>query len=546
MYTIVHNYAVGDTVWIRDNDNVIKCIVSKFVLQIDPTDSGIEEKRIYHLDPVNDNDYRILLRSEESVYNDDIAEVPSVILDPYEINYTFTLNDIVWTIKDHNHIQTSIIQITIIGDSSGVSINYHVLPISEDLYQTLIREEYLLFLTANDSINYINTLIDADSIPLLPTDSIDLGDDILYTILHNYTIGDTVWAREGDLALECVVSKIVLEINGLSERVTYHLYPKYDRTYKIILRTERLVYGNLLDALSETESIILDKHSIGYKYTIGDMPWTINEHSYFQTIVTQITIELSDGGISMNYHVRPLLSDLYQIFLREYFLLFDTSDDAAVYIYNLLETDDIFQNTPITSETFGDDVYSISYNYAPGTTVWIKDNNIVVECIVSKIILEVDPDENGSITERKTYHLDLKEDKDYKLLERTEEFVYQTPLDALHEETSTILNPNIIWYEFTIGNVVWTVEDYNYFQARVVQLTITIDDDSTRVIYHVLPILGDLYKVLLREYFLLFNFPQEAIDYIHSIIANETIRSILDEITGYAIRGEIGDSLLEE
>jgi hypothetical protein len=67
---VTHKFDVGDIVWTVNDDNaIIQCHVGQITLEMDPDDT-LDKKiiRTYHLDPLNDMDYAILLRPENGVF----------------------------------------------------------------------------------------------------------------------------------------------------------------------------------------------------------------------------------------------------------------------------------------------------------------------------------------------------------------------------------------------------------------------------------------------------------------------------------------------
>lgn len=175
-------------------------------------------------------------------------------------------------------------------------------------------------------------------------------------------------------------------------------------------------------------------------------------------------------------------------------------------------------------------MYNIEYNYAVGQTVWTKNEKSVVECRVSQITLEFDPDEVEGTIERKTYHLDIADDMDYEILLRLEAEVFETAEDAIMDVESVPLSVYSIAYEFTIDDVVWTHENHCDVECTVNQISFLIGSSTTDVVYHLLS-LSDEHSLLYKLADVVFATQQEALDAIAAIITPTPTISITATVT---------------
>ena len=173
-------------------------------------------------------------------------------------------------------------------------------------------------------------------------------------------------------------------------------------------------------------------------------------------------------------------------------------------------------------------VYVITYNYKIGDTVFIVHENLVVECVVTQITLEVDPDDTGGLVEYKTYHV-YRTNTTSAIELRPEYLVFETAelaIDYMFDETKVSppsQTPNTISYNYIPNDIVWTVNDDLPIEAPVVQVTFDIDPNSTndgyieRIIYHLLTN-DENHSVLLREYYEVFDTMSDAVDYIEYLL----------------------------
>jgi hypothetical protein len=177
-------------------------------------------------------------------------------------------------------------------------------------------------------------------------------------------------------------------------------------------------------------------------------------------------------------------------------------------------------------------MYVIEYKYPAGTNVWVKDGNTISEMYVSRIVLEVDPDEVEGLIERKTYHLDPLDDGDMDIILKLEADVYLTAEDAISETESSVV-PQTIDYTFTVDDVVWTYENYCDLECAVNQISFYVNPLSTDTIYHLLPIDGSNH-LLLKSDELVYATQQEALDAIAAIITPTPTISITASVTPQA------------
>lgn len=162
--------------------------------------------------------------------------------------------------------------------------------------------------------------------------------------------------------------------------------------------------------------------------------------------------------------------------------------------------------------------YTIHYKFEINDTVWIIESDcLIVECLVDRIILEVDPDDTGAIEEKRTYHLDPVYDMDYEISLRPESDLFASLEDVLEYRASGV-KPSYpdqysIDYYYTIDDVVWIVDNALALRSVVNQLTFIIDSDVEETWYHVLPDSLD-YHLLLKQLGDLFETEEDALDHI--------------------------------
>jgi len=178
-------------------------------------------------------------------------------------------------------------------------------------------------------------------------------------------------------------------------------------------------------------------------------------------------------------------------------------------------------------------MYDIEYNYNVGQTVWTKNGNSVVECRVTQITLEVDPDETEGLIERKTYHLDIVHDMYCTIILRLEEDVFETAEDAILDVPSTPLSVYSIAYEFAVDDIVWTHENHCDVECIVNQISFNINSLKTDVVYHLLPLNGE-HSLLYKLANVVFATQQEALDAIAAIITPTPTISITASATPMA------------
>jgi len=164
--------------------------------------------------------------------------------------------------------------------------------------------------------------------------------------------------------------------------------------------------------------------------------------------------------------------------------------------------------------------YTIRYKFGINDTVWINESDCrIVECTICRIILDVDPDDTGTIKEKRTYHLDPIYDMDYKISLRSEDELFASLEDVL-EYRITGVKPQYpdqysIDYYYTIDDIVWIVDKALALESEVKQLTYVIDSNGEETWYHVLPTSIN-YHTLLKQLDDLFETEQDALDYIRN------------------------------
>lgn len=166
--------------------------------------------------------------------------------------------------------------------------------------------------------------------------------------------------------------------------------------------------------------------------------------------------------------------------------------------------------------------YTITHKFTLYDTVWIVlDCETIVECVVDRVTLEVDPDEFGVIEEKVTYHLDPVWDERCDVRLSPESDIFASLEDVLEYRSSGVppTYPSIhsIDYYYTIDDTVWIVDAALALESVVNQLTLIIDDNTGSVIettwYHVLPHHKD-YSLVLKLFEELFPTEEDALDYI--------------------------------
>jgi hypothetical protein len=173
-------------------------------------------------------------------------------------------------------------------------------------------------------------------------------------------------------------------------------------------------------------------------------------------------------------------------------------------------------------------MYVIEYKYPPWAIVWIRDGNTISEMYVSRIVLEVDPDEVEGLIERKTYH--LKPAGCSEIIIKPEDEVYLTAEDAISETESIVVPQYTIDYTFTVDDVVWTHENHCDLECTVNQISFYVQLLSIDTMYHLLPI-DEENHLLLKSDDLVWATQQEALDAIAAIITPTPTISITASVT---------------
>lgn len=175
-------------------------------------------------------------------------------------------------------------------------------------------------------------------------------------------------------------------------------------------------------------------------------------------------------------------------------------------------------------------MYMITYNYNSGETAWIVENDDVINCIVCKLIMEIDPNQADGIIKRKTYHLSPIDDKS-KIFLREEPYVFQSLTDALEH----IDNPNFIAidtanhnliYNYNVNDIIWINDAHTPLESKIIQITITNSEiDGTvknNLVYHVLPF-SDEYGTVLKYENEIFSTYQKVMEYITAVVLEVTL-----------------------
>lgn len=162
--------------------------------------------------------------------------------------------------------------------------------------------------------------------------------------------------------------------------------------------------------------------------------------------------------------------------------------------------------------------YTIFHKFTIGDIVWIVvDCDNIVECRVDRITLEVDPDDNGVIQEKRTYHLDPVSDKKCKIILRPEEDLFASLEDVLEFRATDVppVYPDAysVDYYYTVDDITWIVIGARALESVVNQITIIIDDGVEETWYHVLPT-DKKHHLLIKLLSELFETEQDALDYI--------------------------------
>ena len=103
-------------------------------------------------------------------------------------------------------------------------------------------------------------------------------------------------------------------------------------------------------------------------------------------------------------------------------------------------------------------MFSISYNYSIGETLWITDGEEeVYDAFLVKVVLQIDHDENQNIIEKKDYHFFIK-DLPNNIVIKPQPEVFGTASDAVRflnnpELVSPEINSYSQTYEYTVGDV---------------------------------------------------------------------------------------------
>jgi hypothetical protein len=152
-------------------------------------------------------------------------------------------------------------------------------------------------------------------------------------------------------------------------------------------------------------------------------------------------------------------------------------------------------------------MFSISYNYSVGETLWVTDDDEeVYDAFLVKLALEIDHDENQNIIEKRSYHLLIREMPD-DIIVKPQEEVFGTAGDAvrfLNDNTLTApeINTYSETYDYTVGDTVWIIINDKAVKCINTQTSINIIDfNVTKVIekiYHLLPEDKD-YSVILKS-----------------------------------------------
>lgn len=184
-------------------------------------------------------------------------------------------------------------------------------------------------------------------------------------------------------------------------------------------------------------------------------------------------------------------------------------------------------------------MYTITYNFLIGDTVWIIQDGVIEECEVIRITLEVDPIPGGGTIDKVSYHLQIKDSECLVVIEHVEE-IFPTWDDA----RAAIIDPSLegqsdpvrsVSYEYNVGTKVWTYDGHYPVEMIVKQVQIEVEPSeqygfTEDVFYYVLPF-SRKYSTLILAPEKVFSSRQEVLDYIRYQIVPTPTPSITPSIT---------------
>jgi hypothetical protein len=169
MYTIGHNFKVGDTVWVVDDTEVRNCIVTHLVMEVDSSGvDSIQETVSYHLNPITVTSYKIYVRDESEVFptfegavlflSDNSLIYPSLSTNIAE--YKYTVREIVWAFDEDTPLECEVIKVTIdMLHENPTTISYGMLSNDKD-YGVIDRMEADIYATEQLAIDHLKSVMD--------------------------------------------------------------------------------------------------------------------------------------------------------------------------------------------------------------------------------------------------------------------------------------------------------------------------------------------------------------------------------------------------
>ena len=170
MYTVGHNFNVGDTIWVIDDTEVRNCEVTHIVLEVNHNETNVIEETVsYHVSPVDVASCKVYVRDESVVFptfqdavmylSDDSLTYPS--LSTYTVDYVYTINDMVWTFDEELPLECEVIKVVInMTHETPLTISYNLLAQNWD-YSSIDREEDEIYPTETAAMDYLKSIMNA-------------------------------------------------------------------------------------------------------------------------------------------------------------------------------------------------------------------------------------------------------------------------------------------------------------------------------------------------------------------------------------------------
>lgn len=160
-------------------------------------------------------------------------------------------------------------------------------------------------------------------------------------------------------------------------------------------------------------------YSIDYNFAVGEIAWTLDSNSTRECLVTQVTLEVDPTDVVIKtYHLHPLETE-FNIILRVGDTVYDTEEKLLQYMLD---------NTRPPSY---DNTYSILYDFTVDDVVWTKVLDNPIECTVTQITFDIDPDDNYAPITEIVYHLLPTTGDEFSVILSTDTNVYATIDQAL-------------------------------------------------------------------------------------------------------------------